>query len=113
MLLSYKTPSLNIITKGIDKVDWNQISKVHKTTIYRVLQELITNTNKHSKASIAFVEISKEGKKLHILYKDNGIGGTINSKNGLLNAEFRIEALKGTITFESKSNQGFKAQINI
>ncbi len=113
LLLSYKTPSLNIITKGIDKVDWNQISKVHKTTIYRVLQELITNTNKHSKASIAFVEISKEGKKLHILYKDNGIGGAINSKNGLLNAESRIEALKGTITFESKSNQGFKAQINI
>ncbi|AWH72930.1 hypothetical protein DCS32_01755 [Dokdonia sp. Dokd-P16] len=113
LLLSYKTPSLNIITKGIDKVDWNQISKVHKTTIYRVLQELITNTNKHSKASIAFVEISKEGKNLHILYKDNGIGGAINSKNGLLNAESRIEALKGTITFESKSKQGFKAQINI
>ncbi|TVZ23791.1 hypothetical protein JM84_2745 [Dokdonia sp. Hel_I_63] len=113
LLSSYKTPSLNIITKGIDKVDWNQIPKVHKTTIYRILQELITNTNKHSKASIAFVEISKEGKKLHILYKDNGIGGAINSKNGLLNAESRIEALKGTITFESKSNQGFKAQINI
>mgnify|MGYP005991824623 CR=1 FL=1 len=113
LLVGYKTPSLNIITKGIDKIDWNQIPKAHKTTIYRVLQELITNTKKHSKATIAFVEISKEGKKLHIIYKDNGIGGTINSKNGLLNAESRIEALKGTITFESKSNQGFKAQIKI
>ncbi len=113
LLVGYKTPSLNIITKGIDKIDWNQIPKAHKTTIYRVLQELITNTKKHSKATIAFVEISKEGKNLHILYKDNGIGGAINSKNGLLNAESRIEALKGTITFESKSNQGFKAQIKI
>ena len=113
LLMSYRTPTLNIITKGIDKISWNEIPKVHKTTIYRVLQELITNTKKHSKASIAFIEVSKEGKKLHILYKDNGVGGAINSKNGLQNVESRIETIKGTITFESKSNQGFKAQINI
>lgn len=113
LLLGYRTPSLNIITKGIDTIPWNTTSKVHKTTIYRVLQELMTNTKKHSKASIAFVSFSRKDKKIHIQFNDNGIGGDLNSKNGLQNVETRIVALKGTITFDSEVNKGFKAHIQI
>ena len=52
--------------------------------------------------------------KLHLDYSDNGLGvalDDINLKNGLQNVENRILAIKGTITFDTKSNKGFKTNI--
>jgi signal transduction histidine kinase len=51
---------------------------------------------------------------LYIEYTDNGKGATIeklNSRNGLQNVENRILAIKGTITFDTKSGKGFKSSI--
>jgi signal transduction histidine kinase len=35
----------------------------------------------------------------------------LNSRNGLQNVENRILAIKGTITFDTKSGKGFKSSI--
>ncbi|WP_147448354.1 tetratricopeptide repeat-containing sensor histidine kinase [Dokdonia sinensis] len=113
LFLSYKSPTLNIITKYDGQLQWDEVSDLKKMTIYRVLQELITNTKKHSQAGIALIDFSKTGKKIAILYKDNGEGGMLKSKNGLQNVETRIEALNGTITFNSEANKGFTALITI
>jgi signal transduction histidine kinase len=51
---------------------------------------------------------------IYVEYTDNGKGATIeklNSKNGLQNVENRILAIKGTITFDTKSGKGFKSSI--
>jgi signal transduction histidine kinase len=51
---------------------------------------------------------------IYIEYTDNGKGATIeklNSRNGLQNVENRILAIKGTITFDTKSGKGFKSSI--
>jgi signal transduction histidine kinase len=51
---------------------------------------------------------------IYVEYSDNGKGTTIeklNSKNGLQNVENRILAIKGTITFDTKSGKGFKSSI--
>lgn len=113
LLLSYKNEQVNIITRNISETRWNDYSEIVKTTIYRVLQELMTNMKKHSKATLAIVSVSQTGKKLHIEYKDNGVGGKINFKNGLQNAESRIFSINGSITFDSEKDKGFSVSITI
>lgn len=113
LLLGYQSDSLNIVTRNSDDVRWAQISNEKKNAIYRVLQELITNTVKHSRASLVLIEFNQDHKKIAIRYKDNGIGSELSNKNGLQNVENRIKALKGAITFESEKNKGFQANIQM
>lgn len=54
-------------------------------------------------------------KKIFIDYTDNGKGCDQNKiiKNGLQNMENRILATKGTITFETEPDRGFKVKISM
>ena len=113
LLLSYKNDSINVIIKNISKTDWNMLSDLKKITLFRVLQELMTNMRKHSKASLVALTFKVSGQKIIIDYKDNGIGCNLIKYNGLLNTENRMASIKGTITFESEPNKGFKVQIII
>ncbi|MCB0468222.1 MAG: ATP-binding protein, partial [Aequorivita sp.] len=113
LLLSYQTDKVKIVTRNISKIDWNTISEIKKTTIYRVLQELMTNMKKHSNATAVVLSFQQNKKNISIEYTDNGTGSDLKNKNGLLNAENRIKTLNGTIIFESKPNKGFKAKINL
>lgn len=111
LLVSYKSDAVNIITRNSSKIDWDKVSDLKKTTLYRVLQELMTNMRKHSNASLVVLNFKQSQKKIIIDYKDNGVGCTIKKSNGLQNAENRIKSINGTITFESEVNKGFKTQI--
>lgn len=113
LFLSYQSDSLSIITRNNETLAWQHVSKAKKITIYRVLQELITNTIKHGRASIVLITFTKIKNNLQIHYKDNGVGGHLSGKNGLQNVESRILAHQGTITFESTVNKGFEANIHI
>ena len=113
LLLNYQTEKVKIATRNISKIDWNTISEIKKTTIYRVLQELMTNMKKHSNASVVVLSFQQNNKKINIDYTDNGNGCEIKNKNGLQNAENSIKTLNGTIIFESKPNKGFKAKISL
>jgi signal transduction histidine kinase len=112
LLLSFKRSNVNVITKNISNVNWNKLSNEKKTAIYRVLQELMTNMKKHSKASLVVLTFNQSN-KLVINYSDNGIGSEIKKHNGLQNAENRIQSINGTITFESQITNGFKVKITI
>ncbi len=84
------------------------------TTLYRVVQESLTNIRKHAKANNVCIDLSIESKWLTLIIKDDGIGfdidTQINSTNGigLRNLAERVEyhmghfdissSRKGTIT---------------
>ncbi len=107
LLNNFITKEIQVITKGIDDVIWENISPIKKITLYRVIQELMINMKKHSQCSVVFITINSRNKVLEIKYADNGIGIKENKfKNGLLNVENRIKSINGTITFES--NNGLK-----
>ncbi|MFV5702546.1 ATP-binding protein [Flavobacterium sp. XS2P12] len=111
MMSGFNTNEVNILTNGIDTINWATIDNNKKITVYRVLQELLVNMKKHSQCSIVILTFKKNENKLQIDYTDNGIGATFdekNSRNGLQNVENRIQAIKGTTTFDTKSNKGFK-----
>ena len=113
LLLGYKNNKVNVITRNLSKMPWNTVTEHKKTAIYRVLQELMTNMRKHSKASFVTLIFKKEGSKIQIIYRDNGVGCDLFKKNGLQHTESRIASLNGTINFESKQGDGFKASIII
>ena len=77
------------------------------------LNSLIINMKKHSQASIVVLVFQKENRKLHISYSDNGIGNDLKKGNGLQNTENRIQAINGTIIFDTEPNKGFKTKITI
>nr|WP_244962224.1 tetratricopeptide repeat-containing sensor histidine kinase [Algibacter amylolyticus] len=113
LFLAYQTNDLSIVTNGLHTINWETVSDLKKTAVFRVLQELLTNMKKHSKASITVLKFQKNNAYLEINYNDNGIGTTLKKHNGLQNAENRIVSLNGTITFDSEVNKGFKVKITI
>jgi signal transduction histidine kinase len=113
LIRHYKTDTVNIITKDISKVDWFLLKSNKKIAIYRVIQELLINMKKHSQASIVVLTFTQNYNKIHIEYKDNGIGCIINKQNGLQNTENRIKTLNGSITFKSQINEGFHVLIRV
>jgi len=115
MLSAYKTSERNIMVTNLESVEWENVDDIKKITIGRVLQELMVNMKKHSQAALVGIRFENDSKSILINYRDNGIGceKTKISKNGLQNMEHRIQAVKGTIEFETEPNNGFKAKIVI
>ncbi|WP_109299191.1 ATP-binding protein [Aquimarina sp. AU474] len=116
MLQNYSKNGIQLMVRGLDKIDWDLKEKPVKITVYRVLQELMTNMQKHSNASLVVLVFSNVDQMMMIKYSDNGIGISkedLKSKNGLRNTEKRIGAIGGTLIFESEKEKGFKAEIKI
>ena len=115
MLSAYNTVERNIIATNLESVNWEDVDDIKKITIGRVLQELMVNMKKHSKANLVVIKFDSDPKSILIRYTDNGIGcdQTKISKNGLQNMEHRIQTVKGIIEFETEPDNGFKARITI
>ncbi|MFV8339814.1 tetratricopeptide repeat protein [Flavobacterium sp. LB3P21] len=113
MLNNYKSSSTEVIIKNGTPIDWSKVQTEKKIAIQRVLQELMVNMKKYSQASFVVIGFDMEQNSLKIDYSDNGIGFSekLILKNGLQNAENRIEAVNGILTFDSQTNKGFKAKI--
>lgn len=115
MLSGYGSGEVNIILKGIDGIEWIDIEASKKIVVYRVLQELLVNMKKHSKATIVLISFKKINKKIQINYSDNGVGMGPHEhlrKNGLQNVENRIQSVDGTITFDPTPVKGFKVNFS-
>ena len=87
------------------------VSKQSEVNIYRILQEIISNALKYSKAKNMSVSINGQHDKLIIFINDDGVGFDFDKmKNddtqsfGLKNIESRVSLLDGRMQFKSKSN---------
>ena len=81
-------------------------------TIFRIIQESITNAIRHGKASKISISIHKAGKWLVIRIQDNGKGcQEIHSGFGLTHMRERIQMLHGVVSFDG--SHGFKTLVLI
>ncbi len=116
LISSYKNEKTNVVLSGFNEAIWKNVNKETKIQFYKVLQELLTNMKKHSKASLVVLSFKFEKGKLNFFYTDNGIGIAENqfiAKNGIRITENRIEKINGTISFANKPDKGLKVNISI
>jgi signal transduction histidine kinase len=86
------------------------------TAFYRVLEELLNNTIKHSGASKANIDFNISENKLFIDYADNGKGLSADSASvkkgmGLHNIESRLLNINATFDIAPYSGEGFRIKI--
>jgi signal transduction histidine kinase len=79
---------------------------------YYAVSELITNTAKHAQASTVNVDVTCANGVLHIIVRDDGIGGADPARgSGLVGLRDRIEALGGTISVRSPKGEGTAVEV--
>lgn len=88
-------------------------------TIFRILQELITNIIKHAEATKASIQFTQHEDNMNIIVEDNGKGFDMStvkrtaSGMGLGTIEKRIEHLEGSFTVDSVLGKGTSILIDI
>ena len=114
LLSNYSNADTNIISKGLSDDFWLGIPNSKKIVVFRVLQELLINMKKHSQANFVMFNFLKSTTEIQIMYSDDGIGLDNNKKilkNGLKNANNRIESINGVFTFDSELKKGVKVKM--
>ncbi|MGM2786770.1 ATP-binding protein [Bacillus cereus group sp. Bce018] len=91
----------------------------YEQAIYRIIQELLNNAQKHSKASTVTIRLYEIGDHLYVTYIDDGIGIDLDEVKysygslGLSGIVTRIQSLDGEISIDSKSDNGLKMKIRM
>ena len=100
---------LNIILQIEDPVTVGEQKAIH---LYRIVQEIINNTIRHSGASFLTMELKQKDSTLFLETKDNGVGfdhyAAAKGKGGigLRNIYSRVEIIGGQMFVESEKEKG-------
>jgi signal transduction histidine kinase len=82
--------------------------------ILRCVQELITNTIKHARASKLELSLQKLDNLLILKSEDDGVGATLaRLGNGLQGMKERVMALNGKLLIQSTPGHGFSVSITL
>ncbi|WP_405605336.1 sensor histidine kinase [Polaribacter sp. Asnod1-A03] len=105
---------IEVIHFGLDK----RLENTLEITLFRIIQELVTNIIKHADAKNATINISLYDKNLNIIIEDDGKGFNIKKVNlnngmGISSIKTRIEHLNGTFEIDSTLGKGSSIIIDI
>ncbi|TDW52829.1 signal transduction histidine kinase [Flavobacterium sp. 270] len=98
------------------KKEINEMDEDIQIETFKVIQELLTNTIKHAKASEIEVQLNLIDNILNVLFEDNGVGFDADNQTkgiGFINLETRINKLNGSFLIDSKLGRGTIANIEI
>lgn len=85
--------------------------------LYRIVQELLNNANKHSRASLVQITLHEADDEIVFQYADDGVGLDLSAFGGsfqhmgLAGIEKRVMSLEGTIAFDSAPRRGFRVKV--
>ncbi|GAA4279232.1 sensor histidine kinase [Aquimarina mytili] len=116
-LIDFKTiDGTKINSEFFPREELDKLSEKNQVEIYRIVQELLTNINKHADANEVYVNLTQHENYINIMVEDNGQGfDTTKNKDGigLRNIRSRLEGLKGELEITSSPGQGVIVNINI
>ena len=99
------------------KQNVTKLPKKIEEHIFRILQELISNTLRHAQASCLDVYLYQTNVELQLKVVDNGIGFQLGSLDdlsyGLRNIKERVEDMAGTVQLLTAPKQGLAVDIRI
>ncbi len=94
------------------------LTEEQTTTLFRILQESLTNVARHANASCVNIALDRKGGRLNMRIADDGVGmypgDRRKSKSfGLLGIRERISAIGGELTVESIVGEGTVVELSI
>jgi signal transduction histidine kinase len=92
------------------------LSDQHRTCIYRVVQEALTNCVRHARASAIDVVVRAHEDRIEVSVRDDGVGLDPSRRAagfGLRGIEERVRELGGNITLLSAAGQGATLSIKL
>ncbi|WP_142687438.1 tetratricopeptide repeat-containing sensor histidine kinase [Chitinophaga polysaccharea] len=113
----FNVPGNAIITfhafpaEEVDRIDTSL-----KVEIYKIIQELITNAQKHSKASKVEIQLTRLDDMLKLQFEDDGQGfsmDTVKFGIGFQNIRERLKLFDGVCTIDSFPSKGTVIDIEI
>ena len=100
-----------------------EIEHIIEIAVYRIIQEILNNIKKHSKASEAEIKIECGREYINFIVKDNGIGFNLKetmikgkekgTSYGLIGIFDRVTQLQGNIDIKSGVNEGTTYKIKL
>jgi two-component system sensor histidine kinase DegS len=92
----------------------DRLYRTQKVAIFRILQEALRNTSRHSGASEVWITAALKPENLRVSIKDNGKGFNLLSATanyprqglGLVGMQERVKALGGELEIDSQPGQG-------
>ncbi len=90
--------------EAFPKDELNQLATEIKVEVYRIIQELMNNIVKYSKAKNVDIQLIKRSGQVNLMVEDDGVGFDVKKAAtgiGLRNIQSRIEEMDGEISIES------------
>ncbi len=79
-------------------------------TVYRLVQEALTNIGKYAQAHLVLIRLRSEGDQVMVSVRDDGVGfdmqATNPSTHGLVGMRYRVEAEGGQMHLEAEPGEG-------
>lgn len=95
----------------------NAIPTEVENTVFRIVQEALTNIYKHAQATAVEVELKRQLDVMQVRVTDNGCGfhrnGSQNSGYGLQGMQERIERVKGKLDITTELDGGCEVKVEI
>lgn len=91
--------------------DADFLMEVQSTTLFRILQETLTNIMRHADATKVKITLEARNSNIHLRVKDNGVGITAKQKQaptsfGLIGMRERTQFLGGDVQIKGVSGEG-------
>jgi signal transduction histidine kinase len=99
------------VTGSLDRLD-----EQHRTCIYRVIQEALTNCVRHARASAISVTVAAEAGRIDVKVSDDGVGVDPQRRAGgfgLRSIEERVRELGGTVSLSTGTAPGTTLRIQL
>ncbi len=96
----------------------NNAYKDFERNLYRIMQELLSNSLKHSEAESISIRVSQKEDTFMLTYRDDGKGMDLDKAEkadgiGLQNIKDRVNEIGGAMELEGKPGLGFKFKLTI
>lgn len=114
ILTSFANENTRVIVVGNEEIFWSNITAAQKHELQLVLEEIMINMQKHSRAKNVVIRFRQENNNAFISYKDDGVGIRPNTEfgNGLKNTVSRIKSLNGQFNFGESGDEGVSITIS-
>ncbi len=97
-----------------NSISW--LNREQELYVFRILQELVTNTIKYAEAKQVFIKIFMEGSNISVEYIDDGKGfqpEVAENGMGMINIQRRIELMGGNLKIQSERNAGLNVVFSL